>query len=244
MKLITYNMHKGFGVGNRRLVLHEMRAALREANADIVCLQELQGEHHHHRNRHDLWPDEEQLEFLADSLWPHTAYGKNAVYQHGHHGNAILSRYPFLSWENINVSDRHNASRSLLHGVVEPVPGEPLHIICVHLGLLESERQRQIRLLSDRIESHVPHDEALIIAGDFNDWSHRCDRYLQQNSEVSEAFEQYHGRLPASFPAWLPILKVDRVYTRGLTVHYAEKLTGQPWRQLSDHIPLGVHLSF
>ena len=244
MKLITYNMHKGFGVGNRRLVLHDMREALRAANADIVCLQELQGEHHHHRNNHRHWPEEEQLEFLADSLWPHTAYGKNAVYQHGHHGNAILSRQPFSDWENINVSHRANASRSLLHGVIESTDGQRLHIICVHLGLFERERRRQIRQLSDRIESHVPHHEALLIAGDFNDWRQRCDRYLRQHSEVEEVFEAHLGKVAPSFPAWYPLLKVDRVYARGVSVKAVKRLTGQPWRGLSDHIPLSVEFDW
>ena len=113
IKILTYNIHKGFNASNRRFVLHEMKDALREINADIVFLQEIQGEHRHKQNRISDWPDTSQFEFLADQVWQHHAYGKNAIYKSGHHGNAILSKYPFVEWENINVSLMKNASRSL-----------------------------------------------------------------------------------------------------------------------------------
>src|SRR5690606_5729050 len=101
-------------------------------------------------------------------LWPHYAYGKNAIYKSGHHGNAILSKYPFKYWENIDISSSQYASRSILHGVID-LPGKdvPLHTLCVHMGLFQAERSRQIKTLIERIESHVPHDEPLLIAGDF-----------------------------------------------------------------------------
>ena len=48
-----------------------------------------------------------QFEFLADSIWSHYAYGKNAIYQHGHHGNAILSELPFAISNNVDVYDAY-----------------------------------------------------------------------------------------------------------------------------------------
>jgi len=47
------------------------------------------------RLRHDFDGAHPQHEFLAHESWLHHAYGKNSVYDSGHHGNAILSRYPF-----------------------------------------------------------------------------------------------------------------------------------------------------
>lgn len=47
LKVATYNIHKGFSPLNRRVVLHELRERLHELNADIVFLQEVQGEHAH-----------------------------------------------------------------------------------------------------------------------------------------------------------------------------------------------------
>ena len=81
------------------------------------------------------------------------------TYAAGHHGNAILSKYPIRDWENINVSPFAWASRSLLHGVVK-LPGQvsDLHIVCIHLGLMAMERKHQFKTLCTRIDDHVPHD--------------------------------------------------------------------------------------
>lgn len=239
IKVLTYNIHKGFSTTNKHFILHDIKQALQEIGADIVFLQEIQGEHTEKQNRIINWPDEPQLEFLADEIWPHHAYGKNAIYEAGHHGNAILSKYPFTRWENINVSDRSYASRSLLHGVID-VPGytKPLHVICVHLGLFERERKGQFELLCQRIDSHVPHDEPLIIAGDFNDFWRRAERYLHDSLNLTEVFKEMTGSHARSFPAWLPVIHTDRIYYRGIQPTHCGRLTSHPWRRLSDHIPL------
>lgn len=224
---------------SRRFILHSIKDALRLVNADIVFLQEIHGERNIPNNRFDDWPTNSQFEFLADSIWHHYAYGKNAIYRSGHHGNAILSKYPFIEWENIDVSFMRSASRSLLHGTIN-VPGaqQKLHIICVHLGLFGIEREKQLSTLVQRIDSHVPHNEPMIIAGDFNDWRGRAEGYLNDTLGVSEVFRKQLGRYARTFPAWLPMLTMDRIYSRGLQVIDCQPLYGQPWRKLSDHIPL------
>ncbi|HEY9202344.1 MAG TPA: endonuclease/exonuclease/phosphatase family protein, partial [Gammaproteobacteria bacterium] len=137
IRVLTYNIHKGFSAGNRRFVLHQIKSLIRSVDSELVFLQEIQGEHLHKSQHHHNWPDESQFEFLADEVWHHHAYGKNAIYEAGHHGNAILSKYPFVEWENIDVSYMRKASRSLLHGVIRISDSMPrLHVVCVHLGLL------------------------------------------------------------------------------------------------------------
>lgn len=243
IKILTYNIHKGFSAGNRRFVLHEMKDALRKIDADIVFLQEIQGEHTKKQNHVDDWPDSSQFEFLADQVWHHHAYGKNAIYKSGHHGNAILSKYPFVQWENINVSLMKTASRSLLHGTIS-IPGHKrLHVICVHLGLLNFERELQLTTLTSRIDSHIPRDEPLIIAGDFNDWRGRAERHLNNDLDVYEVFKDVTGDHARSYPAWLPMLRMDRVYARGLRALHCQRLHDEPWRKLSDHTPLVASFS-
>ena len=239
LKILTYNIHKGFSIGNARFILHEIRDALQHISADIVFLQEIQGAHHKKQQQIDNWPDAAQFEFLADEVWPHHAYGKNAIYKAGHHGNAILSKHPFQQWENINVSNRSYASRSLLHGAID-IPGsnKRLHVICVHLGLFEAERETQLNVLSHRIDSHVPHDEPLIIAGDFNDIWRRAEHHMKSDLGLTEVFKDMTGHHARSFPAWFPMMHTDRIYYRGLNPINCQRLTERPWRRLSDHIPL------
>ncbi|HEB81245.1 MAG TPA: EEP domain-containing protein [Gammaproteobacteria bacterium] len=238
LKIVTYNIHKGFSASNWRFILHEIRHALREVDADILFLQEIQGEHLRHALKHENWPDSSQFEFLADEIWHHHAYGKNAIYDKGHHGNAILSKFDFVHWDNIDVSLMKTASRSLLHGVLT-LPGDrPLHVICVHLGLLGYERELQLRQLIQRIDSHIPHDQPMIIAGDFNDWRGRAEAWFSRVLGVSEVFKGHYGRYARTFPAWMPVLPMDRIYSRGLEVVSCRPLSGRPWRHLSDHLPL------
>ncbi|MCW9012191.1 MAG: endonuclease/exonuclease/phosphatase family protein [Gammaproteobacteria bacterium] len=245
IKILTYNIHKGFNVGNRRFILHDIKDALRRVDADMVFLQEIQGEHRILQDKIDDWPSEAQFEFLADQVWHHHAYGKNAIYRSGHHGNAILSKYPFGDWENINVSPMRSASRSLLHGTIAlPGTGENLHVICVHLGLLGPEREKQLTTLVRRIQSHVPAHEPLIIAGDFNDWRGKAEKHLTTELGVHEVFKTTTGRYARSFPAWMPTLTMDRIYSRGLEAMQCQRLHGHPWRRLSDHTPLIAQFSF
>src|SRR5690606_38718968 len=165
----------------------QIREGLRAADVDIVFLQEIQGQHVMHESKIEDWPAESQFEYMADQIWSHYAYGKNAIYNAGHHGNAILSKYPFVEWENLNVPSVRWASRSLLHGVVHiPEQNKNLHVICVHLDFLPLQRGSQIRILNERIRDSVPSNEPLIIAGDFNDWHGQVSKHLAVDLGLNE----------------------------------------------------------
>lgn len=243
LRVVSYNIHKGFNSSNRRFILARIRDAIREVHPELVLLQEVQGEHRGHAQRVREWPDQPQFDYLAHELWPHVAYGRNAIYGAGHHGNAILSKYPFNFVENIDVSTNKLERRGLLHAIID-VPGKhrPVHAICVHLGLFEAERQSQIRALCARIESHVPHGDPLVIGGDFNDWRLLATRPLERALEVREAFALLHGRHARTFPSWMPSLRLDRIYFRGMKAKGARALTGKPWSELSDHVALLAEL--
>ncbi|MGY6276391.1 endonuclease/exonuclease/phosphatase family protein [Methylomonas sp. MgM2] len=240
-RVLTYNIHKGFDMGNRRFVLHQMREALIETDADLLFLQETQGEHAHRQKKVRNWPATSQTEFIAEGVWPYYAYGKNAIYDAGHHGNAILSKYPFVTWDNINVSPFSWASRSLLHGVIRlPQHDRDVHIVCVHLGLTGSERRRQISCLCQRIDNTIPDQAPLVVAGDFNDWQEKAEHDFHDHLRLREVFRSTHGSHARTFPAWMPFLAMDRIYYRGLTPLSCERLTHAPWHVLSDHAPLAA----
>jgi endonuclease/exonuclease/phosphatase family metal-dependent hydrolase len=239
LKLLTYNIHKGFNITNRKFVLHQIRETLQETNVDMAFLQEIHGEHTGHQLTTKNWPEVSQYEFLADQLWPHYAYGKNAIYNSGHHGNAILSKFPFDAWENLNVSRFKRASRSLLHGVLN-VPGasRQIHVICVHLDQIRLLRNQQMKRLALRIRESIPADAPLIVAGDFNDWSDHVSRFLFAEPAMKEVHHTLYGRHAMTYPAGWPVLPLDRIYYRNINVVSCHCVGGQPWHALSDHMPL------
>ena len=239
IKVLTYNIHKGFDRFNRDFVLHKIRDYLHDAEFDIVLLQEIQGRHYHHEVGISSWPDVSQFEYLADSIWPHFAYGKNAIYRKGHHGNAILSKFVIAEWSNLNVSRFRRASRSLLHGRVQiPRLEQPLNLICVHLDLIGFERKRQIRELKRYIDAYILDEEPIILGGDFNDWGGGTGRALESQLGMQEAYRQYNGRYAKTFPSHMPMLRMDRIYFRGIRLLDSHCLTQSPWNELSDHLPL------
>ncbi|QXZ15134.1 endonuclease/exonuclease/phosphatase family protein [Pseudomonas sp. AO-1] len=239
--VLTVNTHKGFTALNRRFILPELREAVRSVAADVVFLQEVHGTHEHHPKRYSNWPTMPQYEFLADSLWPQFAYGRNAVYPEGDHGNALLSKFQIIRHDNLDVSISGHENRGLLHCVLRmPGDGVEVHAICVHLGLRESHRNAQLKLLGERI-AQLPADAPVIVAGDFNDWRQRADALLEPCG-LREVFAEHHGKPARSFPARLPILRLDRIYVRNLKASEPNVLTTRPWSHLSDHAPLSVEI--
>jgi len=240
LRILTLNMHKGFTVFNRQFILPELREAVRGQSTELVFLQEVHGSHKRHALRHSNWPETTQYEFLADTMWPEFSYGRNAVYPDGDHGNAILSKYPIIRFQNLDVSIGEIEQRGLLHTVLK-VPGhDEVHAICVHLGLRESHRQKQLLLLCGLLES-LSKTAPIIIAGDFNDWRKRADAILMR-CDMREAFVNEHGKPAKSFPARWPLLSLDRIYVRNATTQNPQVLHQRPWSHLSDHAPLAVEV--
>lgn len=184
----------------------------------------------------------------------------NAVYDHGHHGNALLSRYPVISSVNRDVSDHAFESRGILHCVVQ-TPKDDVHCYVIHLGLFARSRKRQTEALIEAVESSSPSDAPLIIAGDFNDWSNQLSDTLRNRLGVTEVFDDnlpargfgsylrtLSGRGPKvvparTFPAALPWLRLDRIYVRGFSIETAQVLHGPSWARLSDHAPIVASLA-
>lgn len=240
VQVMTLNVHKGFSFFNRRHILPELRDAVTTLSADLVFLQEVLGEHRKHAIRFPDWPGVPQYEYLADTLWPDFAYGRNAVYPNGDHGNALLSRYPILEYDNKDVSIQGTEKRGLLHCQLD-VPGHSkVHAICVHLGLRQAHRLEQMRLLCGLLDS-IPGDEPVIVAGDFNDWQRQADHVLAE-CRLYEAFVHHNGQPAKTFPARWPLLHLDRIYVRNASVRRPQALYRKPWSHLSDHVPLTAEI--
>ena len=243
IKVLTVNIHKGFTFFNRKFILPELREAVRKVGADVVFLQEVTGTNARHPDKFDNYPDTPHYEFLADSIWSQFAYGRNAVYTHGDHGNAVLSKFPIVRFENHDVSVSGPEKRGLLHCELQ-VPGRSLnlHAICVHLSLTEAHRTLQMDSLCQLIHAQVPPQAPLVVAGDFNDWRHRARDQLEKGADLHEVFVQAYGHPAKTFPARRPLLRLDRIYVRNAIGHKPVVLPHKPWSHLSDHAPLAAEI--
>jgi endonuclease/exonuclease/phosphatase family metal-dependent hydrolase len=230
MRLISYNIHKGIGGRDRQYRLDRIIGVLREEEPDVVCLQEV--DRNVRRSRFDHQPrllsEGLGLEAMLDQL----------VFPRGEggYGNLILSRWPFARTEQLSIRKGRRKPRGGQIAVVETGAG-PLVLGHWHLGLNEKERHWQAaRFLSHPIfSSGLPS----LVAGDSNDWRDTLERgpfarhWFRQVTWPPARFR--------SFPAYLPMASLDKVFTRGaIRVVEARLVKTKLARRASDHLPLVV----
>ena len=239
LRVATYNIHKGVqGLGPaRRLEIHNLVHAVEQFDADLVCLQEVRGVNRKMQRVFAHWPTGGQANFLAPEGYE-AVYRSNVVTRHGEHGNALLSRWPVLEHRHHDVTDHRFERRGLLHATVQ-VQQRTVHVVVVHLSLIQASRARQVQALGRFLQVHVPEGEPLVVAGDFNDWGVQLHRPMAEFG--LHTFEDL--RLP-TFPSRLPLLHLDRVYVRGLQLLHAHVPHGHAWRRMSDHLPLIAHFGW
>ena len=123
-----------------------------------------------------------------------------------------------------------------------PTIENPVHLFNVHLDLTQRSREKQIQKIINRARSHVPDRCPLILAGDFNDWSRQASKPLHESLLLKDAAKNYHGEYSKSFPSFMPVLTLDRIYYRTFNVLKVLTWDHHPWPSLSDHLPLYAEL--
>ncbi len=245
LHILTINIHKGFTILNKRFMLHHLRDAIISIHADIVFLQEVIGENTKKAKKHRDWPDKAQHEFIADIHWPEFIYGKNAVYAEGHHGNAILSKFPIIHSKKYDISTNRFEKRGFLYSIMEiPDYQSPLHCICVHLGLSSNSRKKQMRMLNAFIRQEINPNEPIVVAGDFNEWRKKINGNFDTSLKLFDAALESTGKTALTFPSILPVLPLDRIYIRGLKPINSKTYCDEVWSKLSDHAALVTEVEF
>jgi endonuclease/exonuclease/phosphatase family metal-dependent hydrolase len=238
-RLLTYNIHKGIGGLDRRYDLTRIVETIRHYQPDVALLQEV--DDGAKRSKHDC-----QVDVLADAIeLPHRAFQRNVRLRTvGHYGNAVLSRFPLLEPEDLDLTIRFKKRRcALICGFRAPAGdgSRAVAIANVHLGLAAFERQIQLRKLLACGRLTAMEDETpLIVAGDFNDvWDNLGSRVMHP---AGFQLGSGHAR---TFPAAAPLRRLDRVFYRGpLTAIGAFAGHTGLARRASDHLPLIVDFEF
>jgi endonuclease/exonuclease/phosphatase family metal-dependent hydrolase len=215
----TYNVHDCIG-RDGRYDPERVLTILRELDADLLALQELQ------------WEPEvalDVLQYFASQLHYRAIPGATLLRRNGHYGNAILTRLPVERIRRVDLSLPRREPRGAIEVVVD-TPCGPLSAIGTHLGLLPGERHKQmLRLL--KLLAEAP-DPALLF-GDLNEWFvwGRPLRWLRA----------HFGHTPdlATYPAVYPLFPLDRIWVKPNSLLAELKVHATPLaRETSDHLPL------
>lgn len=238
MRVATYNIHGCVGLDRRRKP-DRIAEVIRGLEADVIGLQEVEGR----KSRSKV----DQAEHLAARLGLNLVEGPLLLEGKGGYGNALLTPHKVLSVERRVFERPGSQTRGLIDvqlDVSAVGPGfadgfGPLRVIVTHLEVRDHRiRSTQLRELKHLIDDGPPGPTLLM--GDLNEWWHR--RLALRSLDRSVQF--LHS--PATFPARLPLLRLDRIAVRGLksTDHdnRAHRVENRLSRIASDHLPLVADL--
>jgi endonuclease/exonuclease/phosphatase family metal-dependent hydrolase len=228
VKVVTYNIHSCIGV-DRRCDPARIGAVLREIDADIACLQEVdarRGVEHHV----DQWA------YLGAATGRRVILGAGLRDYSRRFGNAILTRFPVLAARSLDLTVGGYEPRGAIEADLL-VGDRVLRVLATHFGLHAAERRLQANRLMAALGDHSAADRraahAVLLMGDLNEWRGRTGaiRVLDWRLGPSEA--------PRTFPSWLPVLPLDRIYADGPAVLREVCVYRSPLARLaSDHLPL------
>jgi endonuclease/exonuclease/phosphatase family metal-dependent hydrolase len=156
MRVMTYNIHQGI---NADLVvdLKAIGDAIAVENPDIVVLNEV----NRARATNGFM---DVLPYLSKELDLPYVFGSN--YADGQYGNALLSRYPLVSWDNHHYQARNPEVRGVLQVVVQ-VPGGPLTFYATHLDHIESPDNVRLEQVQELLALWAGNPRSVIL-GDLN----------------------------------------------------------------------------
>lgn len=231
MRLLSYNIHKGFGGLDRRYDLGRIVRVLEQQNPDVLCLQEVT------QNARLTCGDDQPALLRAALVFTHFAYQMNVHYRHGGYGNLIVSRWPLTRLHQVSLNRGWRIPRGAQLAVID-TPEGPVHIAHFHLGLGEVERRWQAERLLSHPLFREGKDLPTLIVGDSNDWRNR----LGAGPFVAHGFSPV--TMPPSrfrsFPAFLPALSLDKAFQRGLFIRAAAVVRTRLAHRASDHLPLEI----
>lgn len=238
LKILTYNIHKGFNWNNSKLTIKALREELKIQAPDLIFLQEVVGENKKLEQKLDNWISG-QTDFLAQDIWPNKAFSLHAIYDHRNHGNVILSKYPIEKYEVIDISLNPLEKRAILFAEIR-VKKKVIHAYCTHLNLLHRDRMKQYEKIYHILRKKSYRKESIILAGDFNDWNQKASEKIIKFNGLTEAYKDIHGDYAKTFPSFFPFFKLDRIYTKDFEIQSARVLKEGLWPKISDHLPILV----
>ncbi len=225
VRIATWNLHSCIGTDGR-LDPARIGDELEGLDADWIALQEVDG-------RKPAVDGLDQLGYLSERAGMQAIAGPNLHDERGAYGNGLLTRWPALREDRIDLSVPGREPRGAIDATFD-VGGRPVRILVTHLGLGRAERRRQIGILRREVAGPA---EAVLLAGDLNEW--RPER--RPSGLFPEPFP--FVTRARTFPSQAPILPLDRVLATPRPTSATIRVAGGgAAKRASDHRLLIVDL--
>lgn len=219
----SYNIHKCVGV-DRRFDPNRIVEVIAEIAPDVIALQEADKRFGDRGALLDL----DRLH-RETGLVPVPVESGHAG--HGWHGNLVLVREGLVR-ELHQIRLPGLEPRGALVVDLDLAAG-PVRVVAAHLGLLRQSRLLQIETLLHHARAAT--DRPVVFMGDLNEWRRQGRSSLVHTQAVFGPL----GRGVPSFPAYFPVLALDRVFVlpSGIVEDYAAHASPLA-RVASDHLPV------
>ncbi|HZN73698.1 MAG TPA: endonuclease/exonuclease/phosphatase family protein [Micromonosporaceae bacterium] len=236
LRVMTFNIHHGAGTDNR-VDLHRIAQVVRDADLDVVGLQEVD----RHFDARSSFVD--QATWLARELNMHLVYGANLNLDpflpgqpRRQYGTAILSNAPILDWDNTYLPRfGDHEQRGLLRARIN-VRGVPVLVYNTHLQHNDAaERLAQAQAIKQLIG--VPY-ESVVLLGDLNA-TPAAPEIRTLVEDLVDGWEAAGLGTGYTFPSVAPNRRIDYVMqSADVIVRTIAVVTSPLAVSASDHLPV------
>jgi endonuclease/exonuclease/phosphatase family metal-dependent hydrolase len=154
IRVATWNMSAA-----RRAPLSDVEAVLRDIDADIVLLQEV-----------DVLAERtneiDQPRVLSEALAYEYAFASSLEFQGGDFGLAVLSRFPFARADRLSLDSTGGSEARIAFDVEVCVGRSAMRLVDFHADYVDAVNVRNIEDLGEYLAPGL--DAGMIVAGDFN----------------------------------------------------------------------------
>ena len=223
----SYNIHKCVGT-DRKFDPDRIEAVIEEIGADVIAIQEADRRFGDRSALLDLGSIHRRTGLVPVPV-------SNGHKGHGWHGNLLMVRQGSVSRMRQIRLPGHEPRGALVADL--ELPSGPVRVVAAHLGLLRQARLIQVAALVAAARDGT--DRPIVLMGDMNEWrAHRRSALLG----LAPGFGPIGNAVP-SFPAYFPMLALDRILARPHTIIEGVEAHDTPVaRKASDHLPIKTRI--
>lgn len=228
-RVMTYNIHHGEGVDGR-IDLERIADVIKKERADLVALQEV--DKGVERTARRDFPAE-----LAALTGMTCVFSNNYHYQGGEYGNAILTRFPVVTWTNTHLQMiRKGEQRGILQTTVS-VMGKQVVFMATHIDYRREDDERIMNVAEFKRILKRYSGLPVIVCGDFND-TPGSRTYANMAEEFVDVWAKVGDGPGYTITSTNPTKRIDYIWLHK-EQHSIEPLRAWVIKTLaSDHLPL------